>query len=67
MFTGENQVLAGTYLQFCNGKGKGKIGGKLVPVCAMKAYSDSRGTAPLILNLGARWRLRRCTGDSPNK
>jgi len=67
MFTAENQVLAGTYLRICNGKGKGKIRGKLVPVYAMKAYSKSTGTSPLILNLGARWRLRRCTGDSPNK
>jgi len=67
LFTAENRVLAGTYLRICNGKGKGKITGKLVPVYAMKAYSKSRGTSPLILNLGVRWRLRRCTGDSPNK
>jgi len=67
MFTAENQVLAGIYLPICTGRGKCKIRGKLVPVFIMKAYSESRGTAPLILNLGARWRLRRCTGDSPNK
>jgi len=67
MFTAENQVLAGTYLRNCNGKIKGKIRGKLVPVHAMKAYSESRGTAPLILNLGVRWRLRRFIRDSPNK
>jgi hypothetical protein len=30
--------------------------GKFVPVEAMKAYSGSRGTPPLILNLSASWR-----------
>jgi len=29
--------------------------GKLVPVHALKAYSGSRGVAPLIFNLGTRW------------
>jgi hypothetical protein len=28
----------------------------VVPVYVMKAYRRSRGTAPLILNLGTRWR-----------
>lgn len=71
MFTAENQLLPGTYLRICNDKSKdkGKIKGNLVPVYmyAMKAYSESRGTAPLFRNLGARWRLCRCTGDSRNK
>jgi hypothetical protein len=30
--------------------------GKILPVHAVKAYRWSRGTAPLILNLGTRWR-----------
>jgi hypothetical protein len=30
--------------------------GKCVPVLAMKAHVWSRGIAPLILNLGTRWR-----------
>jgi hypothetical protein len=30
--------------------------GKAVPVHFMKAYTVSRGTAPLILNLGTKWR-----------
>jgi hypothetical protein len=67
MFTAEKQVLAVTYLRIRNGKGKGKIRSKLAPVYAVKAYNESRGTAPLILNFGVRWRLRRCTGDSSNK
>ena len=29
---------------------------KVVPVHAVKAYRDSRGKAPLILNFGTRWR-----------
>ena len=29
---------------------------KVEPVHAVKAYSGSRGIAPLILNLGPRWR-----------
>jgi hypothetical protein len=29
---------------------------KIFPVHAMKAHRDSRGTAPLILNVGTRWR-----------
>jgi hypothetical protein len=29
---------------------------KVVPVHAMKAYSESRGMAPLILKLESRWR-----------
>jgi hypothetical protein len=29
---------------------------KAVPVHSMKAYTVSRGTAPLILNLGTKWR-----------
>jgi hypothetical protein len=46
MFTAELQVLAGIYLPICTGRGKCKIRSKLVPVYAMKAYSESRGTAP---------------------
>jgi len=34
---------------------KGKKG-KFFPACAMKAYAGSRGTTPLILNLGTSWR-----------
>jgi hypothetical protein len=30
--------------------------GKNFPVCAMKAYRENGGTAPLILNLSTRWR-----------
>jgi hypothetical protein len=30
--------------------------GKIVPAYAMKAYRGSRGSAPLILNLGTGWR-----------
>jgi len=30
--------------------------GKVVPVHAMQAYGGIRGTAPLALNLGTRWR-----------
>ena len=30
--------------------------GKVVPVHAMKAYVDSRGISPLILNLSTRWK-----------
>jgi hypothetical protein len=33
-----------------------KVKGKVVPAHAMKAYWGYRGTAPLILNLGARYR-----------
>jgi hypothetical protein len=33
-----------------------ELKGKVVPVHAMKAYGWSRGIAPLILNLGTRWR-----------
>jgi len=32
------------------------IKGKVFPVHAMEGYSGIRGTAPLILNLGRRWR-----------
>ena len=39
-----------------------KIKGKLFHVHGMKAYKASRGTAPLILNYGYRWkRMRDCT------
>jgi len=31
--------------------------GKIVPVCAMKAYWRSRGIAPLIFNLGTGWKM----------
>lgn len=34
-------------------KGKGDI---VLPLHAMKAYVVSEGMAPLILNLGTRWR-----------
>jgi len=37
-------------LGYGNGAGKG------CPVHAMKAHKGRRGTAPLILNLGTRWR-----------
>jgi len=30
--------------------------GKVFPVQAIKAYMRRRGTAPLIFNLGTRWR-----------
>jgi hypothetical protein len=30
--------------------------GKFVPVHNIQAYRDSRGIAPLIFNLGTRWR-----------
>jgi len=30
--------------------------GKVFPVQAIKAYMGRRGTAPIILNLGTRWR-----------
>jgi hypothetical protein len=32
------------------------VKGKAVPVHAVKAYRGTRGIAPLILNLGTRWR-----------
>jgi hypothetical protein len=69
MCTAENLVLAGTYLRIFNvkGKGKDKIECKLVPVYAMKAYRGSRCENPLFRNPDARWRLRRCIGDSTNK
>jgi hypothetical protein len=31
--------------------------GKVVPVCAMKAYRRSRGIAALIFNLSTRWKI----------
>jgi len=34
----------------------GKKKDKLVPVHAKKAHRGRRGIAPLILNLGSRWR-----------
>jgi len=34
-----------------------EVEGKVIPVHAMKPYRGSRGTAPVILNHGARWRL----------
>jgi hypothetical protein len=30
--------------------------GKLVPVCAMKAYRGIRGIAPVVLILGTSWK-----------
>lgn len=36
-----------------------KAEGKDAPVHAMKAYGGSRGIAPLIFNLGTRWRLNK--------
>jgi hypothetical protein len=33
-----------------------KKNGKFFPLHAMKAYKGSRGIAPLIINLGTRWR-----------
>jgi len=30
------------------------VQGKVVPICTMKAYTGSIGTAPLILNLGTK-------------
>ena len=47
---------------------KGK--GKFVPVHTMKAYRESRGIVPLILNLGLRWRfgkLHTLTASLPGK
>ena len=40
---------------FCFHRGDDDVKRKVVPVLAMKAWK-SRGRAPLILNLGARWR-----------
>jgi hypothetical protein len=36
---------------------KAKVKAEVFPVQAVKAYGGSRGIAPLILNLGTRWRL----------
>jgi hypothetical protein len=33
-----------------------KSKGNIIPVYAMMTYTGSKGIAPLILNLGARWR-----------
>jgi len=33
-----------------------KVESKAVPVDPIKAYSGSRGSAPLILTLGTRWK-----------
>jgi len=49
-FKGLNmQTKRGKYHIFC-------FGSKVVAVHAMKAYSESGGVAPLIFNLGPRWR-----------
>jgi hypothetical protein len=37
-------------------KKKRKGRGKFVPVHTMKAYRESKGITPIILNLGVRWR-----------
>ena len=39
-----------------NGKTYKYCEGKVVPVHTMTTYRGSRGIAPLILNLGTRWR-----------
>jgi hypothetical protein len=43
------QTKKGKYYIFC-------VGSKVVAVHAMKAYSESGGLAPFILNLGPSWR-----------
>ena len=38
---------------------KSWVQGKVAPVHGKKAYSGSRRTAPIILNFGTRWEIRR--------
>jgi hypothetical protein len=57
-FVGDSPLawhLAGFRTRYCF-KGIKLIKGKVLPVHAMKVYLESRGLAPLILNLDFRWR-----------
>jgi hypothetical protein len=47
--------LTGFRIRYCF-KGIKLIKGKVVPVNAVKAYLESRGLAPFILNFDFRWK-----------
>ena len=50
------KVVKILWVSLCWWAGESWVGGKLVPVHAMKAYRESRGIAPLIHHLGPLWR-----------